>query len=260
VHQYDHLVVDPSLTPVSEAGPSPPGRFSDLIWGQDDAGLLRQLPDCRLAERLARVDAPTRQLPPRAQLWVGRIPGVEEQHLISDVENNGSHHVPLHGVHESQLSRRGLAADLPARRRVRSSRSLRRRPPSGMSVRVALPAAEGLPLQYYPPMPDRQGETWTLHSHDRLLAELVVTGSDFPWLYARVEPHDGWSAVQPLFAEELRGLDQIDDETASWEAAYDAVREAVVLRYPDGKEVPEFLLHVDGHEAWWRWAGGPFED
>jgi hypothetical protein len=47
-----------------------------------------------------------------------------------------------------------------------------------------------------------------------------------------------------LFAEELRLLDHIDDETASWEAAYDAVREAVVLRYPDGNEVPEFLLHV----------------
>jgi hypothetical protein len=63
-----------------------------------------------------------------------------------------------------------------------------------------------------------------------------------------------------LLAEELRELDHIEDETASWEAAYDAVREAVVLRYPDGKEVPEFLLHVDDHEAWWRWADGPFED
>jgi hypothetical protein len=93
-------------------------------------------------------------------------------------------------------------------------------------------------------MPDRHGETWTLHGRDRLLAELIITGSDFPWLYARLEPHDGWAEVQPLFAEELRLLDHIDDETASWEAAYDAVREAVVLRYPDGNEVPEFLLHV----------------
>lgn len=108
-------------------------------------------------------------------------------------------------------------------------------------------------------MPDRRGETWTLHGRDRLIAKLVVTDSDFPWLYARLEPHDGWAEVQPLFAEELRLLDHIDDETASWEASYDAVREAVVLRYPDGEAVPEFLLHVDGQEAWWRWSDEPFE-
>ena len=27
---------------------------------------------------------------------------------------------------------------------------------------------------------------------------------------------------------------------------------------PDGRPVPEFLLHVDGDDAWWRWSDEPF--
>jgi hypothetical protein len=49
---------------------------------------------------------------------------------------------------------------------------------------------------------DCHGERWTLHGRDGLVADLVVTGGDFPWLYARLEPHDGWAEIQPLFAEE----------------------------------------------------------
>ncbi|MEV6847472.1 hypothetical protein [Actinoplanes sp. NPDC051411] len=35
---------------------------------------------------------------------------------------------------------------------------------------------------------------------------------------------------------------------------------AVTLRYPEGNEVPEFLLHIQGDEAWWRWSDEPFDD
>jgi hypothetical protein len=103
----------------------------------------------------------------------------------------------------------------------------------------------------------RDGEVWTLHRRGdgRALADLVITGGDFPWLNARVEPGDGFEDLRPMFAEELRRLD--DDE--SWEEAYDAVRAAVTLRYPDGRDVPEFLLHVEGGEAWWRWSDEPFD-
>lgn len=105
-------------------------------------------------------------------------------------------------------------------------------------------------------------ETWSLHRRagGEALASFVVTGGDFPWLHARVEAAAGLADVRSLFAAELRLLDRVDDDVEAWERAYDAVREAVVLRCPDGRDVPEFLLHVDGDEAWWRWSDEAFDD
>jgi hypothetical protein len=109
---------------------------------------------------------------------------------------------------------------------------------------------------------DHHDGAWTLHRRDDdgVLADLVVTGGDFPWLNARVDPREGLAGVRPLFAEELRLLDGIDEDVESWERAYEAVRNAVTLRYPDGQEVPEFHLHLDGNEAWWRWSDEPFDE
>jgi len=81
---------------------------------------------------------------------------------------------------------------------------------------------------------DARSRTWSLHRKPdgALIAELVVTKGDFPWLYGQVRPYDGFADVVPLFTEELRLLDGIDQDTAAWEAAYDAIRAAVTLRYP----------------------------
>jgi hypothetical protein len=87
-----------------------------------------------------------------------------------------------------------------------------------------------------------------------------VTGGDFPWLYARLDPGPGFEAIRPLFAEELRRLRDSDRDEEAWAAAYEAIRRAVRLRYPDGGNVPEFLLHIDGDEAWWRWSDEPFDE
>jgi hypothetical protein len=108
----------------------------------------------------------------------------------------------------------------------------------------------------------RNGEVWALQrrSDGQTVANLVIVGGEFPWLNARVERRSGFEELLPLFAEELNRLDRIDDDTASWEEAYDALRTAVTLRYPDGDEVPEFLLHIDGPEAWWRWSDDPFAE
>ena len=59
---------------------------------------------------------------------------------------------------------------------------------------------------------------------------------------------------------ELRRLDGLDDDPESWEAAYNQIRQAVRLLAPDGRPVPEFLLHIDGGDAWWRWSDEPFPD
>lgn len=104
------------------------------------------------------------------------------------------------------------------------------------------------------------GRVWQLFRGDELLAELIVTGGDFPWLNAEVRPAAGFSEVRALFDEELRPLDHLDEEPEQWEAAYRHIREVMRLLAPDGQPVPEFLLHIKGADAWWRWSDEPFPD
>ena len=101
-------------------------------------------------------------------------------------------------------------------------------------------------------------EAWQLVRGDQTVAALVVTGMDFPWLHARLQPEAAFEEVRPLFDEELRLLDRIDDDPATWEAAYQRIRRTLQLIKPDGRPVPEFLLHVEGAKAWWRWNDTPF--
>lgn len=101
---------------------------------------------------------------------------------------------------------------------------------------------------------------WQLTRGDELLAELVVTGGDFPWLNAEVRPAAGFAEVRPLFDDELRRLELLDEEPEQWEAAYRRIREVVRLMAPDGRPVPEFLLHIEGADAWWRWSDEPFSE
>jgi hypothetical protein len=42
---------------------------------------------------------------------------------------------------------------------------------------------------------------------DEVLAEFMVTGGDFPWLNAEVQPAAGFADVRPLFEDELRQLE-----------------------------------------------------
>jgi hypothetical protein len=86
-------------------------------------------------------------------------------------------------------------------------------------------------------------EVWRLHRSGRVVAELHVTEADFPRLRATLRPWDGFAAVAPLFAEEIRLLDELQDtETPEWAAAYDRIREETRLTYPDGRDVREYLL------------------
>jgi len=87
----------------------------------------------------------------------------------------------------------------------------------------------------------------------------MVTDSDFPWLYGRVVARPGFAEVRPLFVEELPLIDEIDsDDGAAWDAVYARIRATVRLVYPDGRNVPEFILHIDGDLAWWRWSDESF--
>ncbi len=101
---------------------------------------------------------------------------------------------------------------------------------------------------------------WQFVRGDELLAGLVVTGGDFPWLIAEVRPAAGFAEVRPLSGDELRRLELLDEEPEQWEAAYRRIREVVRLMAPDGLPVPEFLLHTEGAGAWWRWSDEPFPE
>ena len=84
-----------------------------------------------------------------------------------------------------------------------------------------------------------------------------MDGGDFPWVNARLVPREGFEEIRPIFEDELRLLDD-EENIEAWEQAYYRVRSEVKLAHPDGHLVPEFLLHIDGREAWWRWSDEPF--
>jgi hypothetical protein len=101
---------------------------------------------------------------------------------------------------------------------------------------------------------------WRVVRGDEVLADLVVTDGDFPWLTGEVRPGAGFAEVRQIFDDESRWADVMDQEPEQWEAAYHRVRAAVSLVAPDGCPVPEFLLHIEGARAWWRWSDEPFPD
>ena len=87
---------------------------------------------------------------------------------------------------------------------------------------------------------------------EELIAELVVERLDPPWLRGRVVPRHGFAALRPLFDHERELAANLDRDPAAWARAYRRLRGEVRLIKPDGHQVPEFLLHIDGNRAWWR--------
>ncbi|GAA1939900.1 hypothetical protein [Kitasatospora viridis] len=109
----------------------------------------------------------------------------------------------------------------------------------------------------YSPLTDPS--TWRLHHDNREVARLRVTGTDMPWVHAEVEALPGFEEFGPLFAEQERATEQEDWERA--DACYERIRAALVMSFPDGTPVAEFLLHVHGDgTAAWRWSDEPFEE
>jgi hypothetical protein len=103
-------------------------------------------------------------------------------------------------------------------------------------------------------------DVWQLHHGDVVVADLHVTDGDLPWLNARVVRREGFEAVAGLFEEELRLLEEIDVEAEAWTAAYGAIRAQTRLTDPRGADVREYLLHISGEDAWWRWSDEPFDE
>jgi len=52
-------------------------------------------------------------------------------------------------------------------------------------------------------------QVWRRRGNE-LVADLIVTGGDFPWLNASVQATPAFEELRPLFAEDLRLLDQLN--------------------------------------------------
>ncbi|MET7486473.1 hypothetical protein [Streptomyces sp. NPDC005538] len=102
------------------------------------------------------------------------------------------------------------------------------------------------------------GEVWQVRGGEETVGEILIDDADFPWLSGKFTPGPAFDAVRDLFIQEL-ALAQADDDWSLWEEAYDEIRRRVTLTSPDGP-VPEFLLHIEGERAWFRWSDEPFDE
>jgi len=104
-----------------------------------------------------------------------------------------------------------------------------------------------------------EGEVWQVRTGEEPVGEILIDDADFPWLSGRFTAGPAFAAVRDLFARELALIERDDeDHQQEWEAAYDEITSCVSLSSPDGP-VPEFLLHIEGDRAWFRWSDEPFE-
>ncbi|WP_431949952.1 hypothetical protein [Actinacidiphila sp. bgisy167] len=110
------------------------------------------------------------------------------------------------------------------------------------------------------------GGTWRVLHDGEPVGGITVEEADFPWLSGRFAPAPAFARVEPLFARELALMRvamtapaEEDEPWEAWEAAYNEVRRVVALSSPSGP-VPEFLLHIEGGRAWFRWSDEPFDD
>ncbi|MEU9146995.1 hypothetical protein [Streptomyces sp. NPDC048349] len=100
------------------------------------------------------------------------------------------------------------------------------------------------------------GTTWRLLRRGALLGTVTVTEADFPWLRGRFAPEPAFAEVKPWF-DEVLALMAAGEYGERFDAAYEVIARALTLASPTGP-VAEFLLHIDGEEAWFRWSDEPF--
>ncbi|MFJ3794640.1 hypothetical protein [Kitasatospora sp. NPDC090091] len=102
----------------------------------------------------------------------------------------------------------------------------------------------------------KTGEVWRLSQQDELVGEIVIEGGEFPWLSGRFVATPAFADWKPLFDREIALLEEEDWDR--WEPIVDEISCKLILAAPAGP-VAEFLLHIDGGQAWFRWSDEPFE-
>lgn len=108
---------------------------------------------------------------------------------------------------------------------------------------------------------------WRLVKGNLELATITPTEHDFPWIYGTIARTEHFVIVADYFRRDLEAVRRVDDGEES-EADYDALdvsyeqlkADGVRLLAPEGEPVAEFLMHVDGDDAWFRYSDEPFDD
>ncbi|MGI5350514.1 hypothetical protein ACQEU8_20395 [Streptomyces sp. CA-250714] len=103
----------------------------------------------------------------------------------------------------------------------------------------------------------QENGTWRVMRQDVLIGTITVEEADFPWLRGSFVPEPSFSQVKPWFDDALALMEADDFE--GFEAAYDRIPRELTLVSPSGP-VADFLLHIDGDEAWFRWSNEPVGD
>jgi hypothetical protein len=98
---------------------------------------------------------------------------------------------------------------------------------------------------------------WLLQHNDLILGDLFPYDWDFPWVYCKFTPTPAFAPYRALFDEEALLSDEADsdDKWQAWEQLYneiDALGLQLIPQTADDKRVFNFLLHIDGGEAWFR--------
>ncbi|MFI9331309.1 hypothetical protein ACIGZJ_27705 [Kitasatospora sp. NPDC052868] len=102
-----------------------------------------------------------------------------------------------------------------------------------------------------------EDQIWRLERQGELVGEIVIEESDFPWLHGRFLPGPAFPAMEPVFTRSL-ALSEAEDRDA-FDTAYEEIAKTVSLASPSGP-VAEFLLHIQGGTAWFRWSDDPFDE
>ncbi len=100
--------------------------------------------------------------------------------------------------------------------------------------------------------------TWTLLAGADVVGEIRDATPDQPWFIGTWRPTDHFQPYQPLFELELSLAESMEDRWSEWEECYQRIRQAMRLQNPDGIEVAEWILHIDGDKAWFRYELRPF--
>ncbi|WP_433653343.1 hypothetical protein ACQP2C_15230 [Micromonospora zamorensis] len=73
-----------------------------------------------------------------------------------------------------------------------------------------------------------------------------------------LQPEPGFAELTPLFQREVDLVDSAGDlDVDAWEAVQSQICQTVALVKPDGQEVADFILHIRGDEASFRWSDEP---
>jgi hypothetical protein len=106
-------------------------------------------------------------------------------------------------------------------------------------------------------MGDEEPRVWRLRHGATLVGEIEITDGDFPWLSGTFTAQDGFAPYRQLFVRELAMLNRLleDEDRADyteWDALIERINRELTLYAPDDVAVAEFLLHIDGDQAWFR--------